>query len=167
MGVQWGGLELTVASSSITTVTVHCGTSVQYHWYCTSVLHIWCIAHGTTRNDNRSGGIGIWNGGMCELKAELELTDERLNHPHYQPNPGEPQPPSCSALSLSLWCAQRVMLDCISGLHSLACSSLPPGIPEQPPRPKIKTGCQFGSAKATQLKYGALLVPRLKKSTFK
>ena len=29
MGVQWGGLELTVASSSITTVTVHCGTSAQ------------------------------------------------------------------------------------------------------------------------------------------
>ena len=29
--VQWGGrFELTVASSSITTVTVHCGTSVQY-----------------------------------------------------------------------------------------------------------------------------------------
>ena len=31
MGVQWGGrFELTVASSSIATVTVHCGTSVQY-----------------------------------------------------------------------------------------------------------------------------------------
>ena len=30
IGVQWGGrFELTVASSSIATVTVHCGTSAQ------------------------------------------------------------------------------------------------------------------------------------------
>ena len=165
MGVQWGGrFELTVASSSITTVTVHCGTSVQYRTI------------GTVQVCYTFDALPMAQQGMIIVAVVLAFETEACvswRQSWSWPTSGlitlitsqalasHSHPPVLHSLS------QRVMLDCISGLHSLACSSLPPGIPEQPPRPKIKIGCQFGSAKATQLKYGALLVPRLKKSTFK
>ena len=57
----------------------------------------------------------------CVKGRRVEVLTERLNHPHYRP-----QPPSCPALSLSL--SLLCIASCWIGLvrlHSLACYSLP------------------------------------------
>ena len=51
----------------------------------------------------------------CVKGGRVEVLTERLNHPHYRP-----QPPSCPALSLSLSPVHRVMLDWI-GPAAFAC----------------------------------------------